>query len=749
MTPTIFQPQTNKSLAPAAIFFNRELSWLKFNERVLEEAINSGTKDLERIKFVDIFCRNLDEFFMVRVAGLKRSMSENLANTDSPDQLLPAAVMAEVAKVTTDQVNRLYSVCYQDILPRLRNFHVSIHSYNDLDDGHKRDLTEYFYRSVFPVLTPLAVDPAHPFPFLGNLKLYLLIVFNSNIDQIQNPPIALVEIPEVLPRLIQIQIAGTEGYDFVLLEDLVARHLDSLFLGYYIKDVTSIRVTRDLDFTLLENDVVDLLKSVQKGVKDREQARAVRLEIEGNTSPTIINILKNKLVLNDNDIYKVPGPINLCGLSSLYDLPIAEAKDLNFNPRLPPRLKSSKDMFALVAERDLLIHHPYESFYAVIEFLNNAAADPDVLAIKQTLYRTSGDSPVINALIRAAENGKQVTAVVELKARFDERNNISWAREMERSGVNVVYGFIGLKTHGKATLVVRREGEVMQRYVHLSTGNYNSATAKFYVDLGLITANVEIGHDISTFFNLLTGFNIFNHENGISSWVIPEFKRITIAPLNLKTKILELINTEIQNARAGLQAAIIGKMNALVDPDIILKLYEASQAGVSINLIVRGICCLKPGLKNLSENIRVIAIVDRFLEHSRIYYFLNGGIEKIFLSSADWMPRNMIRRVELLYPVLDPICHQRIKEEILDTYLADNVKARHLASDGNYYPRAREPGDPLVQAQSKFIEIARESGLKSMPYDKAIHHGHRKGTDRPVFNKQSTKTIVNLKGKKP
>lgn len=723
-------------------FFNRELSWLKFNERVLDEALAKETKVLERLKFLSIFVTNLDEFFMVRVAGLNRALAESLSLTDSPDRASPNQVKEAVARKTRELFSKAYRALEEVVFPDLATNKIFIKTHEQLTDDQKFRLEEHFYEQVYPVLTPLAVDPAHPFPFLSNLSLYLLVVFESGIDGYATPPIAFVEVPEVLPRLIPIPGSIDE---FILLESIIASHLDSLFLGYHIKSSSSVRVTRDLDFTLLENDVVDLLKSVQNSVKQREQSDAVRLEY--NELPeNILEILKAKLNIKDDDLYCLDGPLNLSVYGNLYDLNLVDGKVTTFNPRLPPQMRANKDIFSIIRDSDLLLHHPYESFYAVIEFINLASTDPDVLAIKQTLYRTSGDSPIIDALIHAAENGKHVTAVVELKARFDEHNNIVWARRMETAGVNVVFGFIGLKTHGKTTLIVRKEKTTMQMYVHLSTGNYNSSTAKNYVDLGLITANQDIGKDISTFFNLLTGFNIFSHDSAYSKWVIPEFSTITIAPLNLRERFLALIDREIENALAHKEARIFAKMNALVDAEIIDHLYEASNNGVKIDLIVRGICCLKPGIPGLSENITVKSIVDRFLEHSRIYYFYADGDENTFLSSADWMPRNMDRRVEILFPILDKSCKARIKNEIIATYLADNVKARILGSDGLY--SEPNPGNNPIKAQERFITAARESGVKSIPYDLAIQVNRAKMTSRPVAKKVAAKSVPKLRGPK-
>lgn len=732
-------PQNLPETPQSSRYFNRELSWLDFNHRVLEEALATTTPCLERIKFIAIAFANLDEFFMVRVAGLKRAIAENLKSTDSPDSTIPTKVLQSVTEKTRELIRYMYLTVYKKGLKYLEQRRIRITKFTQLNAQQQSQLNDYYYNSVCPVLTPLAVDSAHPFPFLSNRRLYLLITFITENQDLDYPPMAFVEIPEVLPRLLEVKTDDPGEHLYILLEDLVAQNLDSLFLGFYIEDVFPIRVTRDLDFTLLENDVVDLLQSVQKEVKNREQARAVRLEVSQHITAKIAEYLRQNLHLHEDDIYRIPGPLNLNYLKTLYDLPHPELKEAAFNPRLPPALKSTKAIFSIIKEQDLLIHHPYESFYAIIEFLNAAASDPNVLAIKQTLYRTSGDSPIINALIRAAENGKHVTAVVELKARFDEKNNMTWSREMERSGVNVVFGFIGLKIHGKTTLVVRREGEVIRRYVHLSTGNYNSETAKSYVDLGLLTADADISHDISTLFNLLTGFNIFTRNSAVTSGLIPQFRKIAVAPLSLRHHIIESIRTETEASKEGKGGHIIAKMNALVDRDIIEELYHASQLGVKIELIVRGICCLKPGVPGLSDNITVISIIDRFLEHSRIYYFRARGQKLVFLSSADWMTRNMDRRVEILFPVLCPENKRRLIEEILPGYLRDNFKARKLNSDGSYERLKPQNHSSPERVQNHFIELARQSGIKSLPYEHAIRNKKKNGKTIVVLPKDKDK----------
>jgi len=714
-------------------YFNRDLSWLEFNTRVLEEAASPETPLLERLKFLAIFTSNLDEFFMVRVAGVKKMVEEDLELSDSPDSMTGDEVLRSIRERVTALVQKKYRILHDEILPALREHGVELLQAKDLSDAQRQHLEEHFKANVMPVLTPLAVDAAHPFPFLTNLALYLVVRFRDHSGRDTHgeerpdvPQVGLVEVPSVLPRLIQVPTAPgvREGLkQYILLEDLVARHLGLLFHGFEIADVSQIRVTRNLDYNLLENEVVDLLKSVQREVTNREHQEAVRLDVTDGLPPKILAMLKRELRLTDQDIFVKPTPINPAGLMGLYGLPLANLKDPPFNPRLPSQMAGREDIFSLISEEDILLHHPFDTFYPTIEFLQLAAHDPNVLAIKQTLYRTSGDSPIIDALITAAENGKQVTAVVELKARFDEKNNISWARRLERAGVNVVFGFVGLKTHGKVILVVRREGNALVRYVNLATGNYNSNTAKLYTDLSFFTVDPDIGADVAAMFNLLTGFNILSGESRLRRKAsAPQFKKIALGPLNLRSRIMELIQREITERKRGGKGVIIAKMNALVDKEVIDKLYEASQAGVEVKLIVRGICCLKPGVPGLSEHIQVISVVDRFLEHSRIYFFHAGGNREVYLSSADWMPRNLDRRIEVMFPITDTDLRDGVVNLILSTYLVDNVKARVLHPDGSYTKRSPQGGEPLVRSQTRLIEIARSRGVKSLPYDEAIRH---------------------------
>jgi polyphosphate kinase len=723
--------QTAMELDDPFLYVNRELSWLEFNRRVLEEAQDPLTPYLEKLKFASIFSSNLDEYFMVRVGGLLRVLKADIGGID-PSGKTVRQQLDEIAEKVRALVAEQYGCIMSEVLPRLKKVRVFIHPIDELDKKEKKRLEEYFEAQIFPILTPLAVDAGHPFPFLANLRLNLMAVFKEASGIKVPQAYAFVEVPSILPRLVPVNVE-MEGHHFILLEDLVREHIHKLFLGMEIKNILTLRVTRNHDYDLHEDDVLDLLKSVEAEIRDRSEKIAVRLEIEPGAPKKVVKLLAQQLGVEDRFIYEIDGPINIRDFLSLYDLPVdASHKDSPFNPRIPQRFAADKDIFTIIREGDVLLHHPYDSFAVVMDFLNTAADDPDVLAIKQTLYRIGKDSPVVGALRRAAENGKQVTAVVELKARFDEEYNIDLSRQMEVSGVNAVFGFVRWKTHCKATLVVRREGKQLRRYVHVSSGNYNTVTAKIYTDIGLLTCNSDFGNDVSSLFNVLTGFNSWT-GGGLptAETVASMFRKFMISPITTQETLIRFIDREIQKSTTKMPGRIIAKMNALVDTKVIRKLYEASRAGIRIDLLVRGICCLKPGVPGISDNIRVISILDRFLEHSRIYYFHNGGNPEIYSGSADWMTRNFKKRAEILYPIEDTDLKTRIINEILRTYLNDNVKARLMQTDGSYIRVRSKDEGKLVRSQSALIGIAREGGVKSPPYEELVKKiGKKKGFKR-------------------
>ncbi len=685
-------------------FINRELSWLEFNARVLEEAEDGGNPLLERVKFLAIFASNLDEFFMVRVAGLREQAFGDMLPQDPPvDGLKPLEQLQQIARRTEQLVAQQYGCWNEAIVPALAAAGIRIHAVKDLDTSAVKSLDKYFRQVVFPVLTPMAIDPAHPSPRFHNRGLYLAAILERVSGIGPQKLFAVVQVPQVLSRFVA--VVPEDKQNFVLLEDLVASRLPDLFGGYKISGHATFRLTRDMDVNLLEQEADDMLRSIESRLRARQRTEAVRLEISAGMNPTVLKMLVTEEELHYdtkptddayNEVYEINGPLDMTCLHELVQL--VDRKDLRdppLVPRPPVNLYDYDDLFEEIADHDILLHHPYDSFLPVLNFIELAARDPQVLAIKQTLYRTSGgDSPVIRALAEAAENGKHVTALVELKARFDEANNITWARHLERAGVHVVFGFMGLKTHCKLAMVVRKEGKKVRRYVHLSTGNYNSNTALLYTDLGLFTADKVMADDVSALFNFLTGYSQ-NHQ----------WQKLVIAPSDLKRRTLELINEQTRRAREGKRSRIIAKLNSLVDGQTIEALYEASRAGVPIDLLIRGICCLRPGLPGISENIRVISIVDRFLEHSRILVFGEGAKEQVFLSSADWMPRNFERRVEVMFPVEAEDIRRRIVEEIIPTYLCDNQRTRILQPDGTY-TRAKVGDNATHRAQVELLAQA-------------------------------------------
>jgi polyphosphate kinase len=699
---TIAEPVT--SVPPdIGLFINRELSWLEFNERVLEEARDPSTPLLERLRFLAISASNQDEFFEVRVAGLQAQVYHDLEPQDAPpDGMEPVDQLNEISRRAHDFVDRQYDIWYKELRPVLAKNGIILCENEDLSESQQAYLNAYFDTQVYPVLTPLAIDPAHPFPHLHNKSLNIILRIEG-VDQDPTRQLyAVLQVPAVLSRLVPLPAEDDGKRRFVLLEKVIGPRLDALFGGFKVAARVAFRVTRNSDLTIQETEVKSsLLSTVQENLRQRKWGAAVRLEISDKADDDFLAqlMMTSALDIEMRDVYKVKGPIDLTSLTAICKLEgFRELKEPPFEPQLPAPFANRASVFSAIREQDILVHHPYESFGAVIQFIEQAADDPHVLAIKQTLYRTADDNPIINALARAAENGKQVTALVELQARLDEENNIVKARALQKAGVHVVYGMVGLKTHCKAALVVRKEHDGLRRYVHLGTGNYNPTTARIYTDLSYFTCRPEFGEDASALFNLLTGYSQGH------AW-----KKLSIAPAHLADRLIALIDRERQHAEAGKPARIIAKMNSLVDPGAITALYAASRAGVKIDLIIRGICCLRPGIPGFSENIRVISIVDKFLEHSRITYFQNDDKPELYLASADWMPRNFRRRVEIMFPLEDPRLHNRVVDAILGVALMDNVKARILQPDGSY-KRCNGPknGEALIRCQVEFQNMARE-----------------------------------------
>jgi len=684
------------------LFLNRELSWLAFNERVLSEARNSSLPLHERVKFLAIVSGNLDEFFMVRVAGIKQQLQGGVADLPA-DGMLPIEQLSAISERAHRMVDEQYRVWTREVLPLLGANGLSVLHRDQLTPEQKTAAKTWFQSNVFPALTPLAVDPGHPFPHLRNKSLNLAVVVRRSGQrrrkELGESSLAVVQVPSVLPRLVP--LPSTTGSAFLLLEELILLHVGELFPGFAMDQACAFRLTRNWDLDIDEEESQDLLASIQQELRRRDRGAVVRLELDATASSALESQLSAALKVANTDVYRVTGPLQLQDLTAIADADLRPENRVEpLVPATQSVLNNADSILQLIGQRDLLLHHPYESFDPVVRFLDEAADDPNVLAIKQTLYRTTGDSPVARALVRASENGKQVAVLVELKARLDEANNIAWARRMEENGVHVVYGLIGLKTHCKVTLVVRREGNGIRRYVHLGTGNYNSATARAYTDLSLFTARPEIADDVTALFNLLTGYS-----------TTPNWKRLAVAPTTLQSKVLELIERETQRAKRGEPARIVGKINALVDPVVIRALYGASQAGVEIDLLVRGICCLRPGVPGVSERIRVFSVVDRFLEHTRAFAFGTGPQTDVFISSADWMPRNFHRRVEVMAPVEEPALKTRILDEVLGIGLKDNVKARQLTADGTYVPVPLQLDGQTVRSQALLLELAKRSGM--------------------------------------
>ena len=647
----------------AKYYFNRELSWLKFNQRVLLESIDTNTPLLERLRFIAIASSNLDEFFMIRVAGLRHQVVNGIVKYDAAHMDAKAQL-----KAIDESVQRLVSM----------------------------QSTYYFEEHIYPVVTPLAVDSGHPFPFLTNHTINAIVrIFQIQPDGTKDYKIAILPIPSVLDRIIEIPSRGNKEHRFVYLEDVITYYANQFFQGYGIEDYMVFRITRDADLEIDEEEATDLLSEVEASLRRRRRGDAVRLEVCGEVKDNLLDFVLTSVELEPKDVYRIDGHLdcrmyfNFCNYPGLDQL-----RYVPFEPKLPSELVNheGESLFSVIGKQDLFVHHPFESFAVVEQFIAQAATDPDVLAIKQTLYRVSGDSPIIASLIKAADNGKQVTVLMEVKARFDEENNIHMARRLEKAGCHVIYGLKGLKTHSKITMVVRREDAGIRRYVHLATGNYNGKTARMYTDCGIFTCNDEYGDDASRFFNLISGYSD-----------PPIWNKFIVAPLNLREKIMELIDREIEFAKQGEEAYIIGKMNSLLDKEVIAKLYEASAAGVRIDLIVRGICTLRPGIAGVSDNITVRSVVGRFLEHHRLFYFRNGGNESLFLSSADWMPRNLNERVELMIPIEDKRHKERVKA-ILDLYLEDTLKAHIMRADGSY--RKINDREHPISAQEELMKEA-------------------------------------------
>ncbi|CDD12860.1 polyphosphate kinase [Phascolarctobacterium succinatutens CAG:287] len=689
-------------------FYNRELSWLKFNLRVLKEAMVKETPLLERLKFIAISASNLDEFFMVRVASLWSNFDSGVEKRDASGMSVHEQLVA-ISQAAHEQV-RTQTKSLIALMAEMDAVKLHFRRVKDLSELGKDWLEEYYREVVFPVLTPMAVDASRPFPFLANKTLNLAVEL-IKVDGEHS--MGLIQVPSVLDRIVEVEPEGKRT--FVFLEDIIASHCHDLFKGCHILDMVSFRVTRDSDLDLEEDDSVDLMKEVEESLRKRKRGAAVRLEIFKTNNNRIKKFLEENLDVTEMEVYEINGPLDptcffkFIGMKGMWPW-LYEP----FVPQRPLELPDDSDLFAAIRENDILLHHPYESFDPVVKLVSDAADDPQVLAIKQTLYRVSGNSPIVAALARAAENGKQVTVLVELKARFDEENNILWARRLEKAGCHVIYGLVGLKTHAKIILIVRKEDNGIRRYLHLGTGNYNDSTAKLYTDLGLMTANDEFGSDASAFFNLLSGYS-----------EPPVWNKLVMAPLGLREKIYALIDNEIAMVRAGREGHIIAKMNSLIDQPVIQKLYEASAAGVHIDLIVRGICGLRTGIEGISDNITVRSIVGRQLEHSRIFWFANGGEEQLYLSSADWMPRNLNDRVELFFPVETEEHIHRIKA-LLDLYLRDNVGAHMMQSNGTYR-RVRNKLEP-VSAQSTLYEMAQLAvTADKLPMEKRL---------QPVFSRR-------------
>ena len=694
-------------VSKAEYFTNRELSWLDFNYRVLAEARDKTIPLFERLKFLSITSSNLDEFFMIRVASLKDMVN---AKYEKPDiaGMTPQMQLEAISKKTHDLVNTQYTTYNRSLKPMLRqNGLMIIDSYEDLSEVQKSYVNQYFQQDVYPVLTPMAVDSSRPFPLIRNKSLNIGALI-SDKEYESEYDFATVQVPSVLPRFIEIPSEEKGQKTLILLEQVIEMNIQKLFLNYKVICAHPYRIMRNADLSIDEEDAADLLKEIQKQLKRRQWGEVIRLEVEDDMDKRLLKILKKAMNVGETSIYRINGPLDLTFLMKVSGMDGYEhLRYPKYQPQLSKDVNTEEDLFTQIRRKDILLFHPFQSFDTVVDFVRQAAKDPEVLAIKQPLYRVSGNSPIIASLAEAAENGKQVTVLVELKARFDEENNIIWAKKLEKAGCHVIYGLVGLKTHSKITLVVRREEDGIRRYVHLGTGNYNDSTAKMYTDMGLLTCAKPIGEDATAVFNMLSGYS------EPLAW-----NKLVLAPLWLRDRFIELIHQEEVNAREGRPAHIIAKMNSLCDQGIIMALYKASAAGVKIELIIRGICCLKTGIPGISENITVKSIVGNFLEHSRIFYFYNNGWENVFMGSADWMPRNLDRRVEIMFPVEDEACKKQVMH-ILDIQLQDNVKAHYLQPDDTYQ-KPDKRGKTLVSSQDYFCQEVMEATVEDKKKDEEL-----------------------------
>lgn len=692
MTKSLFLERsassTHVALDDPAFFLNRELSVLQFHRRVMEEALDQSLPLLERIKFLAIFSSNLDEFFMVRVSGIKQQIAARVSER-SIDGLTPLEQLQSVREAVLPLMEQQRMCFSQDLLPALKTVGINVIDHDDLSIHQQAWLKNYFDNEIFPVLTPLAFDPGHPFPHISNLSLNLAVVIH---DHDQDEQFARLKVPALLPRLVSVPSEQADTLTYTWLEQIIAANINALFPGMQVVEAYTFRVIRNSDMEIEEDEAADLLETIEQGVRQRRFGSVVKLSIQSNMPMRILDLLLENLEVDRDDVYQLDGPLDLSSLMTLTKINRHDLKNPPFISSVPAVLSTGEDIFNIIQRRDVLLHHPYDSFNPVVDFLQAAARDPHVLAIKQTLYRVGSNSPIVHALLKAREYGKQVAVLVELKARFDEENNIEWARALEREGVHVVYGLMGLKTHCKVALVVRKERDGLCRYMHLGTGNYNAVTAHVYTDMGLLTCRPDFGADASDLFNFLTGYSRQN-----------EFRKLLVAPITLRRQLMEMIEREIEHQQEGRGGQLIFKMNALVDPQMIRLLYRASQAGVEIHLLVRGMCCLRPGVAGLSETIQVKSIVGRFLEHSRLYYARNGGDERLYVGSADLMERNLDRRVEVLFPIEDPAMLAYIRDDVLGTSWRDTAQSRTLLPNGLYSCVLPPPNELLFDSQVAFL----------------------------------------------